>query len=69
MKIRKALYTASNVEENTFISNFRRIIDKWLKCGRCSKTDRQANENPGIYASNMTDLVKQRKNLMSGNIN
>jgi D-alanyl-D-alanine carboxypeptidase (penicillin-binding protein 5/6) len=37
VKIRKALYTASNVEENTFISNFRRIIDKWLKCGRCSK--------------------------------
>ena len=29
------------------------------------KTDRQANENPGIYV-NMTDLVKQRKNLMSG---
>jgi D-alanyl-D-alanine carboxypeptidase (penicillin-binding protein 5/6) len=37
VRIRKALYTASGVKENTFISNFKRIIDKWLKCGLCSK--------------------------------
>ena len=30
VNIRKDLYTASYIKENTFISNLKRIIDKWL---------------------------------------